>query len=167
MSINPSVTQRVQVHCNADHMWVPYPTTVTAFSYFQVTSASGSVTDHDRAVRVMVRNLKGVGLSSDGLTRMKLLGGVSASNQWAWQGTNNRDVQSFTYSHPDYGRTQVAGGMLTDRLEVGSAQASPSITSGTGAPSAAEPNGSVYLRTDGTAATTIYRRAAGAWSAVG
>jgi parallel beta-helix repeat protein len=40
------------------------------------------------------------------------------------------------------------------------------ITSGSGAPAAANPDGSLYLRTDGTAGTTIYVRAAGAWSAI-
>lgn len=44
--------------------------------------------------------------------------------------------------------------------------AAPTLTSGTGAPSSAEPNGSVYLRTDGTNADdTIYVRAGGAWIA--
>lgn len=43
---------------------------------------------------------------------------------------------------------------------------SPTITSGIGAPVAAEPNGSVYMRIDGTAGTTFYVRAAGAWSAL-
>lgn len=52
----------------------------------------------------------------------------------------------------------------TSGVEFGSS--GPTITSGTGAPSAAEPNGSVYLRTDGTASTTLYVRAAGAWSAL-
>jgi len=44
----------------------------------------------------------------------------------------------------------------------------PTITSGTGVPSATtEPNGSVYLRTDGTAGTdSIYMRIAGAWVAL-
>lgn len=46
------------------------------------------------------------------------------------------------------------------------AASTPTITSGTGAPTAtSEPDGSIYLRTDGAAATTIYVRAAGAWSA--
>lgn len=40
---------------------------------------------------------------------------------------------------------------------------SPTITSGSGAPSATEPNGSVYLRTNGAAASTIYARVSGAW----
>ena len=42
----------------------------------------------------------------------------------------------------------------------------PTITSGTGAPSHSAPNGSVFLRTDGTASTTLYVRAGGAWSAL-
>lgn len=45
--------------------------------------------------------------------------------------------------------------------------ASPSLTSGAGAPSASEPDGSVYLRTDGGAATTVYARVSGAWVAIG
>jgi hypothetical protein len=41
---------------------------------------------------------------------------------------------------------------------------SPTLTSGSGAPSAAEPNGSLYLRTNGGAASTLYARISGAWS---
>lgn len=42
----------------------------------------------------------------------------------------------------------------------------PTVTSGAGAPSASEPNGSIYLRTDGAVATTFYERASGAWVAI-
>lgn len=41
------------------------------------------------------------------------------------------------------------------------------LSTGTGAPSSSEVDGSVYLRTDGTGTTTIYNRAGGAWVAVG
>ena len=40
---------------------------------------------------------------------------------------------------------------------------SPTITSGSGAPSATEPNGSVYLRTNGSSASTLYVRVSSAW----
>jgi hypothetical protein len=40
---------------------------------------------------------------------------------------------------------------------------SPTVTSGSGAPTAAEPNGSIYLRTNGAAASTIYARVSSAW----
>jgi len=41
----------------------------------------------------------------------------------------------------------------------------PTITSGSGVPSAAEPNGSLYLRTDGsTAALVLYSRISGTWT---
>lgn len=44
---------------------------------------------------------------------------------------------------------------------------SPTITAGSGAPSAAEPNGSVYLRTDAsTAAESVYSRIGGSWVAI-
>lgn len=41
----------------------------------------------------------------------------------------------------------------------------PTITSGSGAPSASEPDGSVYLRDDGGSSTTFYVRESGAWVA--
>lgn len=44
--------------------------------------------------------------------------------------------------------------------------ASPSITTGAGAPSAAEPNGSLYLRNDGTTTTTLYSRVSAAWGSL-
>lgn len=43
---------------------------------------------------------------------------------------------------------------------------SPTLTSGSGVPTASEPNGSVYLRNDGTASTSIYGRVSAAWIAV-
>lgn len=43
----------------------------------------------------------------------------------------------------------------------------PTITSGSGVPSATEPNGSIYLRTDGANADqAIYARIGGAWVAL-
>ncbi|HNH50048.1 MAG TPA: hypothetical protein PKY30_23615, partial [Myxococcota bacterium] len=45
--------------------------------------------------------------------------------------------------------------------------ASPTITSGSGAPSESEPNGSLYLRTGGASGTALYRRIGGAWVAEG
>ena len=52
----------------------------------------------------------------------------------------------------------------TAGIELGSG--GPTITTGTGAPTHSAPNGSTYHRTDGTASTTLYVRAAGAWSAL-
>lgn len=43
----------------------------------------------------------------------------------------------------------------------------PTITAGSGAPSDAEPNGSIYLRTGGASGTTLYIRASGSWVASG
>ena len=44
--------------------------------------------------------------------------------------------------------------------------ATPTITSGTGVPATTPPDGSVYMRTDGTNATdSLYQRIAGAWVA--
>lgn len=43
----------------------------------------------------------------------------------------------------------------------------PTITTGTGVPATSPPNGSIFLRTDGTGTTGIYTRQGAAWSAVG
>jgi hypothetical protein len=42
----------------------------------------------------------------------------------------------------------------------------PTITRGTGVPTTTQPNGSIFLRTDGTSSSTIYVREAGVWSIV-
>lgn len=51
-------------------------------------------------------------------------------------------------------------------LDVNDISSSATITSGSGAPSGSEPNGSIYLRTDGVGGTTLYLRVLGAWEAV-
>jgi len=54
------------------------------------------------------------------------------------------------------------------KLSLGGTPTSPSaqIFSGSGAPTESVANGSIYLRTDGTASTTLYIRAADAWVAL-
>jgi hypothetical protein len=47
------------------------------------------------------------------------------------------------------------------------ASSTPTITAGSGTPSAAEPNGSIYFRTDGANADqAIYARIGGSWVAM-
>lgn len=58
-----------------------------------------------------------------------------------------------------------AGIAMAAEYLVGSSSG-PSITTGTGVPSASVPNGSLYLRTDGTGAS-LYVRENGAWVTVG
>ena len=65
---------------------------------------------------------------------------------------------------PSTGRVTVGVAGVTAGVELGGS--GPTITTGTGAPSHSAPNGSVYHRQDGTASTTLYVRAAGAWSAL-
>lgn len=43
---------------------------------------------------------------------------------------------------------------------------SPTLSSGSGAPSESEPNGSLYLRTGGAVGTSVYVRVSGAWVAI-
>lgn len=54
-----------------------------------------------------------------------------------------------------------ASKVTTAKVESGAG--GPTITSGSGAPSASEPNGSIYLRTDGSTSTTLYVRISGSW----
>jgi len=52
-----------------------------------------------------------------------------------------------------------------DQLTIGGTCSAPAVrlATGTGAPTSNLPDGSLYLRTDGDASTTLYARAAGAW----
>jgi hypothetical protein len=68
-------------------------------------------------------------------------------------------------AQPRFRKTISAVGFIVRSFSEALSTASPSITTGTGVPTSTEPNGSIYLRTDGAAATTIYVRAAGAWTA--
>ena len=87
------------------------------------------------------------------------------------QGYNTRikSNDAASYLGMDYGGTwRLVGAALqvpaANGIELGSS--GPTIRSGTGAPSHTPPNGSLYLRTDGTATTTLYVRAGGAWTAL-
>jgi len=60
-----------------------------------------------------------------------------------------------------------AVGYIVKALPADLPSAAPTVTSGAGVPSATEPNGSIYLRTDGANADqAIYARISGAWVAM-
>lgn len=66
-----------------------------------------------------------------------------------------------------------AGGVVANMFvranagfRVGAASTGPTITTGTGVPGTSQPDGSIFLRTDGAAGTTLYIRAGGAWTAL-
>lgn len=65
-----------------------------------------------------------------------------------------------------FGSALAAVGFIVRALRSDDPAAAPTISSGSGAPSAAEPDGSLYLRTGGAADTTLYIRASGAWVAL-
>jgi hypothetical protein len=73
-------------------------------------------------------------------------------------------MASFAYRY----RKAIAAVGLGVRPAATTADASvPLVTSGAGAPTATDPNGSVYLRTDGTTGDdSLYMRIAGAWVAI-
>ena len=77
-----------------------------------------------------------------------------------WNIRNSSSLMRIFVS--DAGKVTIA--VPGEGIEMGSS--GPTITSGTGAPSHTPPNGSIYLRTDGTASTTLYVRADGSWTAL-
>ena len=60
-----------------------------------------------------------------------------------------------------------AVGYIVKALPADLPSVAPTVTSGSGAPTAVEPNGSIYLRTNGASADeAIYARIAGSWVAM-
>lgn len=60
-----------------------------------------------------------------------------------------------------------AVGYIVKPLPASDTGLSPTVTSGSGAPTATEPNGSIYLRTNGASADeAIYARIGGSWVAM-
>jgi len=60
-----------------------------------------------------------------------------------------------------------AVGYIVKALPADLPSVAPTVTSGSGAPTATEPNGSIYLRTNGASADeAIYARIAGSWVAM-
>jgi len=66
----------------------------------------------------------------------------------------------FTYS------TGNGNGGTIDLSSTSTGTNAPHILCGTGVPTLSAPNGSIFLRVNGTASTTLYVRAVGAWSAL-
>jgi hypothetical protein len=174
LGVNPSVGNRMQFMINADHIWVPVAATAESFSIFQVTSAAGAVTDHDKALSLNVRNLWGINRWSSNTKESKLIGGISASRQWPYEGAAGvKQVQGYLYTPQDTvgvdaSKNLTIGHSQVERLEVGTGTGKPTITSGAGAPSADEPMGSIYFNTSGGASTTLYVKTAtgtGGWTA--
>lgn len=86
-------------------------------------------------------------------------GGVGGSINTS--GSSNEAGGSINTS----GGTLGPGGSID--LSGGTAQGSaPYIVCGSGVPSSTLPNGSIYLRVNGTSSTTLYVRAGGSWSAL-
>jgi hypothetical protein len=63
------------------------------------------------------------------------------------------------------GKLQVVGGALVDVVRVGTTAAAPTITSGAGAPATVTPNGSLFIRTDGTLGARLYVSNGATWAA--
>jgi hypothetical protein len=104
--------------------------------------------------------------------------GTTGVNKALYLSGDNSSIQSSARFVPDtdgtlnlgYSSTQLRwlNGYFTGLLQVPTvlvgASGSPTITSGSGVPASSQPNGSLYLRTDGTG-PNLYVRENGAWVA--
>ncbi len=82
--------------------------------------------------------------------------------QWRLQRSESGTFDVLTAERTT-GRVTIGAAGTTAGIELGSS--GPTITTGTGAPSDSAPDGSLYLRTDGGAGSTLYVRETGAWVA--
>jgi hypothetical protein len=82
--------------------------------------------------------------------------------QWRLQRSESGTFDVLTAERTT-GRVTIGAAGTTAGIELGFS--GPTITTGTGAPSHSAPDGSLYLRTDGGAGSTLYVREAGAWVA--
>jgi len=82
--------------------------------------------------------------------------------QWRLQRSESGTFDVLTAERTT-GRVTIGAAGTTAGIELGSS--GPTITTGTGAPSHSAPDGSLYLRTDGGAGSTLYVRETGAWVA--
>lgn len=64
-------------------------------------------------------------------------------------------------------RAVAAYGVVVRASNTSDLATDPTVSSGTGAPSEAEPDGSVYLRKNGASTSTLYLRVSGSWIALG
>lgn len=93
---------------------------------------------------------------------------ASNTTNYMGLGTSNGVVWSATgCGTPSTSITTVAGAsVLTGAVTIG-ASGAPTLTSGSGAPGSTQPNGSLYLRTDGSVSTRLYiSEGGGTWAAV-
>jgi hypothetical protein len=102
--------------------------------------------------------------SSGGVARF-LTGATATGGVWEVRRYDDSGayVGSALYVTRASGKVTIGAAGTTAGIELGSS--GPTITTGTGAPSHSAPDGSLYLRTDGGAGSTLYVREAGAWVA--
>jgi hypothetical protein len=102
--------------------------------------------------------------SSGGVARF-LTGATATGGVWEVRRYDDSGayVGSALYVTRASGKVTIGAAGTTAGIELGSS--GPTITTGTGAPSHSAPDGSLYLRTDGGAGSTLYVRETGAWVA--
>lgn len=117
----------------------------------------------------------GSGLSGVGAANT-VLSSNGAVNAYIFLANANIDAAAAiagTKVSPNFGSQailtsgNITGAVVTSTKNVVNGAGGPSLSAGSGLPAAAEPNGSLYARTDGTGVTdALYTRQAGAWLAL-
>jgi hypothetical protein len=110
----------------------------------------------------------------DSINEQKLVGRIvnlPSDDNWAGGGTGGISIQPETSNGgvSEVARFMANGGVLIDSASEGITLGSsgPTLTSGSGVPSAAQPVGSLYLNTSGSTGSRLYVSAGGgSWNAV-
>lgn len=103
---------------------------------------------------------------------------ISEKSHLDFATTNALDTRNIQWGKESYRNTWLHGdavNTLSERSDFNGAirvynltvaGGAPTITSGTGVPATVEPNGSIFMRIDGGAGTSLYYRQGGVWTAV-
>jgi len=84
-----------------------------------------------------------------------------SANVWDFNAQNVQDIGTLEVDSD----TTLGGEVeVTAASGITFGSSGPTITSGTGVPATTEPDGSIFLRTDGAAGSTVYFREGGAWN---
>lgn len=92
--------------------------------------------------------------------------GYMSGNNFQWATANTSRVTMGASALTLETNVQLIVTTASLGIKMGGGAGAPTITSGAGAPAAAEANGSIYMRTDGAPDQTLYVRSGGAWSPV-
>lgn len=161
---SPLSSNVVMMHLTLNNVWLASPnSTVGGFNVVEQ-----SVSSEDRLFTITIDNF------NIGFETAALVSGTTTA--WPYDTDNTKTKRWplgvfapwFADTNANSSLIPLIGRVLLPTPVMGSNPVtSPTITSGTGAPAATQPDGSVYLQTDGTGQNqTLFVRVGGAWKSV-